>query len=503
VRRFKYVSILLISSAPALSCAGDSSSPTTPNPTDDQPAQVLVSPTSTTLHYIGEAIQLTAQVLNGTGAAIGVPVAWQSDNRDIATVSSSGKVLATGAGSTRVTATAGGVTAPVAVSVEQEPTEVEAEGGQDQTGVPGEVLSSPLQVRLSDQGGHPIAGAAVTWTPDPGSGVVEDSDAVSNANGEATALWRLGPGAGDQTLVVTAGGDVTFTFSAVAEAKPLTSIEVTPPAITLPVDGSVQLTATPLDSDGRVLDGQPETWISSKPLVASVSANGLVLAKAPGTATISAHLDGVSGTAIVTVSAAAVATVEIHPPGGTLQVGQSALLEAIVRDAVGNEVSDREVTWGTSNASVLGGYVLGQAAVVTGISPGIAMITATVEGKAAQAEIEVVAAGGGGGATLCSQIAGAAVVSSDGKFLGTLTSQFDSKSIYNEYGTYGSPYGSLSVNNEYGTYGSPYSSKSAFNPYASEPPVLVKNDVILAYFTVNTFKTPYVTPQLAASCGFQ
>jgi hypothetical protein len=116
--------------------------------------------------------------------------------------------------------------------------------------------------------------------------------------------------------------------------------------------------------------------------------------------------------------------------------------------------------------------------------------------------VTVAAASGG---SLCAAIAGASLYADDGKwtYLGRLTNQFDSQSIYNQFGTYGSQFSSLSVYNEFGQYGSPYGQYSAFNPYANHPPILVKNDVALAYFTVNTFKTPYVHPQFAQTCGFQ
>jgi hypothetical protein len=71
------------------------------------------------------------------------------------------------------------------------------------------------------------------------------------------------------------------------------------------------------------------------------------------------------------------------------------------------------------------------------------------------------------------------------EFRGKLTNRFDSQSIYNTFGTYGSR----------------YSDRSAFNPFASHPPVLVKGATVLAYVTVNRFKTPHVTPQGAETGG--
>ena len=76
-------------------------------------------------------------------------------------------------------------------------------------------------------------------------------------------------------------------------------------------------------------------------------------------------------------------------------------------------------------------------------------------------------------------------------YLGKLNaSEYDSESIWNEYGKYGSEYNSNSIWNEYGKYGSEYSNYSPFNEYASHPPVIVDEDGnFYGYFTVNKFKS--------------
>jgi hypothetical protein len=86
--------------------------------------------------------------------------------------------------------------------------------------------------------------------------------------------------------------------------------------------------------------------------------------------------------------------------------------------------------------------------------------------------------------------------SSDGKvYLGKLTSdKYDTDSIFNEYGNYGSKYSSESIWNEYGDYGSKYSSKSAFNKYASDPPIIILNNKIIGYITVNTTTINGISP---------
>jgi len=93
-------------------------------------------------------------------------------------------------------------------------------------------------------------------------------------------------------------------------------------------------------------------------------------------------------------------------------------------------------------------------------------------------------------------IANLYLVAEDGTYLGKLTTnEFDSDSIFNEYGTYGSEYSSQSIWNEYGTYGSEYSSQSAFNDYTFTPPYIVTSDgTIYGGVTTNNFISGAISP---------
>lgn len=79
-------------------------------------------------------------------------------------------------------------------------------------------------------------------------------------------------------------------------------------------------------------------------------------------------------------------------------------------------------------------------------------------------------------------------------YLGKLNaSEYDSESIWNEYGSYGNSYSSTSIWNEYSSYGSDYSSYSPFNEYATYPPVIVDaQGNFYGYFTVNEYKSKRV-----------
>jgi uncharacterized protein YjdB len=89
-----------------------------------------------------------------------------------------------------------------------------------------------------------------------------------------------------------------------ASTAPVASVTVSPASATVLVGGVQLLTATLRDARGNVLTGRPIVWVSSNPLVASVSAGGggLVGGLLDGPATISATSEGQSGTAAVTVA---------------------------------------------------------------------------------------------------------------------------------------------------------------------------------------------------------
>ena len=62
-------------------------------------------------------------------------------------------------------------------------------------------------------------------------------------------------------------------------------------------------------------------------------------------------------------------------------------------------------------------------------------------------------------------------------FIGCFScNEFDSESIFNEFGKYGSRFSATSIWNHFSTYGSEFSGDSACNQFASNPPILVDNN---------------------------
>src|SRR5438094_321159 len=194
-----------------------------------------------------------------------------------------------------------------------------------------------------------------------------------------------GVAAGSVTITATSegqSGTATITVSTV----PVASVTVSPSTASVPVGQTVQLTATPKDASGNPLSGRPVSWGSSNTAVATVSGRGFATGVTAGPVTITATSEGQSGTATVTVSTVPVASVTVSPSTASVQVGQTVQLTATPKDASGNPLSGRTVSWGSSNTAVA---TVTASGLVTGKAAGTATITATSEGKSGPSTITV------------------------------------------------------------------------------------------------------------------
>lgn len=176
-----------------------------------------------------------------------------------------------------------------------------------------------------------------------------------------------------------------------------------PDSITLAPDtvrlsgATYQMTVTVYDAAGNELIDQPVTWATSDPNGLAVSPTGLLTALQAGSFSVTATVNGLTAFAQVVVSAGPAASVELSPPQATVgAAGDTIILTAIVRDAVGRLLSFPSVTWTSSALAVATatplsagsfGVALG---LVTGVSPGSATITATSGSASAAASVTVI-----------------------------------------------------------------------------------------------------------------
>src|SRR5207253_549245 len=151
--------------------------------------------------------------------------------------------------------------------------------------------------------------------------------------------------------------------------------------------GTIQLTATPKDANGKPLTGRTVAWTSANGAVATVSTSGLVTGVGAGAATITATSEGQSGASSITVTNVPVASVAVSPATASVAAGLTVQLTATPKDANGNPLSGRAVAWTSSNAAVA---TVDASGLVTGKVAGSATITATSEGQSGTSAITVV-----------------------------------------------------------------------------------------------------------------
>lgn len=81
-------------------------------------------------------------------------------------------------------------------------------------------------------------------------------------------------------------------------------------------------------------------------------------------------------------------------------------------------------------------------------------------------------------------------------YLGTLSNQFNSESIFNEFGIYGNEFSATSIWNEFSTFGNEFNINSPFNKFSFHPPMIIKNGDIIGYLTANKSISGGVSPNL-------
>jgi uncharacterized protein YjdB len=152
------------------------------------------------------------------------------------------------------------------------------------------------------------------------------------------------------------------------------------------VGATTQATATAKDGNGFIVTGRAVSWSSDNTAAATVSNSGVVTAVGPGSANITATSEGRSGSAAVMVFSTAIASVTVSFASPTIGVARTTQATATPRDANGNILVGRSVTWSSDNTSVA---TVSETGLVTGVALGSAGITATSEGHSGSAVVTV------------------------------------------------------------------------------------------------------------------
>jgi len=140
-----------------------------------------------------------------------------------------------------------------------------------------------------------------------------NNPAVVSLQQNAGQEWATQHQIGTATISATVYGK---TAQLVIKVLGVASVDVTPASATIHEATTTPLTATPRDEEGVAFTGKPVTWTTSDASVATVSSTGIVTAVHWGQATISAWVDGLRGTATITVIADNVSGYYVTSLGG-------------------------------------------------------------------------------------------------------------------------------------------------------------------------------------------
>ena len=317
---------------------------------------------------VGESTILIATIKpdNATDKTI----TWASSKTDIATVENNGNVIAVKEGVASITATCGGKTASCKVTVEKAVVEVTSITLSETTLTLSEGDTKTITATVSPSD---ATDKTIIWTS-------TNNDVATVSNGTITAIAP-----GNATITAYCGaGIATCQVTVNAKVIPVTSITLSKTSITLTEGDSTTLTATVHPSDAT---DKTVFWTGSNNNIATFSF-GIVTAKAPGNATITASCGGKSATCQVTVNAKVIEVIDVtsitlSETTLTLTEGDSQTITATINPS---NATDKTVIWASSNytvATVFNG-------IITAKAPGNATIQASCGGKKATCNVTVI-----------------------------------------------------------------------------------------------------------------
>lgn len=340
--------------------------------TNAVPIAIEVSPAQLSVAK-GNATSLVATVRysDGTTTNLTESVTWSSGDTLIATVASDGRLIGMGVGQTTVSARYSHLVSNI-ITV----TVTDA--------VITSLLVAPDQVRLIPQERLQLA-ATATYSDGARSPITDTVAWFSNDTGVATITRNgmlSGVAPGTATIVAAMDGVESNPVTVDVTSASLTAITISPSPVSLAKGNHIDLTATGLHSDNSHLDITSQvTWETANKAIATVTAQGQLVAVTEGSTTVKASKNGITSDLVtVDVTAAEVTALQVTPspvsvPLGPL-VNQPLTATATYSDGTMADVT-ASVTWHSGNISVARINTSGQ---LTGNSLGATTVSASMGG---------------------------------------------------------------------------------------------------------------------------
>jgi len=216
---------------------------------------------------------------------------------------------------------------------------------------------------------EPAAGGQATAGQTTAGGDTPPADGTAAGGGSPPGGRAAGAGAAGASTVAGRG-------AAPSPPAVVTSVRIDGAQPGLEPGDRVTLSARALGAGGASVQGGQARWSTSDASIGTINQNGQFVAVRPGSVTVSAVIDNVSGSATIDVGAESVASVTVQPSSLTLAPGERVRLTAEPRSQ-GGAVVRATLTWESNAPGVV--TVTGSGD-VQAVGPGAAAITVTAQG---------------------------------------------------------------------------------------------------------------------------
>jgi len=329
-------------------------------------------------------------------AGVTVTPTWRSLDTTIAKVDTAGRVTAKSMmGLARIEVTAEDKKDTAVVRVIPVPVVSIVVTPDTATRGPGQAVQ--LTATPKDSIGGTLTGRAVTWSS-------------SDASKATVSTTGLVTGVATGSAVITATIEGKTATSNITIRVPINEITLTQSSCTgsgsqsgntarLYTTETCQYSATPRDASGNTLLGRNLAWSVSDTTVAKLDGAAFahpttqlptvkLLPQKGGTANLTVTGEGKSATITVNILSP-VSSISINPSAVTIAVGASQQFTATPKDADGNALTSRSITWTLSDNTKA---TVSSTGLVTALAPGSAILTASSEGKSSTVTVSITTA---------------------------------------------------------------------------------------------------------------
>lgn len=342
-------------------------------------SSIAVSPGAASIAAgVTQQFTATATYSDGSTANVSATASWTAANAATATINSSGLVTGVAPGTTTITASLNGVTGTASLAVTAKTVTSIAVSPTTASVAAGNTQQFTATATYSD-GSTGSVSATVSWT------VANKATATINSTGLAT-----GVAPGTTTIIASLNG-VNGTASLTVTAKILTAINVSPATPSIPAGDTQQFTATATYSDGSTANVSATAgWTVANGAIAKISSAGLATGIAQGSTTVTASLSGMTGTAVLNVTAKVLTAIAVTPSPASVAAGATQQFAATATYSDGSTADiTSSAAWATANSAVA---TINSSGLATGVAAGTTTVSASLNSTTGNSQLTVGAA---------------------------------------------------------------------------------------------------------------